>query len=101
VRAAVIDGMGPAGLADADRAAADLLTAHGVERDVLVPHLLAAAPRGDSRVVDALRAAAREAFARGAPDTAARYLLRASPPSRSRGLRRGSRSTTAAAGSGT
>src|SRR5919108_207026 len=47
------------------------------ERDHVAAHLLLTEPRGDRWVVDWLRAAARDAVARGAPEAAARYLRRA------------------------
>jgi DNA-binding CsgD family transcriptional regulator len=57
--------------------AAALLVADGAPPDRIAAHLLSAEPYGESWVVEALRAAARQAMARGAPDTAAGYLRRA------------------------
>ena len=56
--------------------AAALLVADGAPPDRIAAHLLSAEPYGESWVVEALRAAARQAMARGAPDTAAGYLRR-------------------------
>lgn len=77
VRSAITDGMGPSVAGRWHRRAAELLAADGVPGDELVPHLLAAPPAGDQRVVASLREAAQRAEARGAPDAAARYLRRA------------------------
>jgi DNA-binding CsgD family transcriptional regulator len=57
--------------------AASLLVAEDAPADRVAAHLLSAEPYGEAWVVDALRAAAHQAMARGAPDTAASYLLRA------------------------
>ena len=57
--------------------AASLLVAEHAPADRVAPHLLSAEPYGEAWVVDALRAAARQAMARGAPDAAASYLRRA------------------------
>ncbi|MDN5751108.1 MAG: LuxR C-terminal-related transcriptional regulator, partial [Pseudonocardia sp.] len=77
LRSAVASTLGPARQAAAHRRAATVLAEDGEHGDALVPHLLAAPPGGDPWVVDSLRAAARRATARGAPEVAARYLLRA------------------------
>ena len=63
--------------------AARLLVDEGAAPDRVAAHLLSAEPFGEAWVVDALRAAARQATARGAPETAAGYLRRAlaEPPS--------------------
>ena len=60
----------------AHREAAAIVDASGV-LDRTAAHLLAAGPAGDPWVVERLRAAAREARDRGAPEIAARYLRRA------------------------
>jgi DNA-binding CsgD family transcriptional regulator len=62
--------------------AASLLVGEDAPADRVAAHLLSAEPYGEAWVVDALRAAARQAMARGAPDTAASYLrrARAEPP---------------------
>jgi DNA-binding CsgD family transcriptional regulator len=57
--------------------AASLLVAEDAPADRVAAHLLSAEPYGEAWVVDALRAAARQAMARGAPDAAASYLRRA------------------------
>ena len=57
--------------------AARLLLAEHAAPDRVAAHLLSAEPYGDGWVVEALRAAARQATARGAPDAAASYLRRA------------------------
>jgi DNA-binding CsgD family transcriptional regulator len=65
--------------------AAALLLADGASPDRVAAHLLSAEPFGEEWVVEALRAAAQQAMARGAPDTAAGYLRRAlaEPPAAS------------------
>jgi DNA-binding CsgD family transcriptional regulator len=64
--------------------AAHLLAADGTSADRVAVHLLFASPFGDARAVEALRLAAREALARGAPEAAVSYLRRAlaEPPER-------------------
>jgi DNA-binding CsgD family transcriptional regulator len=57
--------------------AAQLLVAEAAPPDRVAAHLLSAEPYGDAWVVEALRAAARQAIGRGAPDAAASYLRRA------------------------
>ena len=58
-------------------AAARLLAEHGAGSDRVALHLLHGEPARDPWVVDALRAAADAATARGAPEQAAGYLRRA------------------------
>ncbi|MDD7939972.1 AAA family ATPase [Actinomycetospora lutea] len=77
VRSAVEAGVGPSEWAEAHRRAVEVLVAAGVDGDGLVRHLLAARPTGDPVVVDALRAAARRAAARGVPESAVTLLRRA------------------------
>ncbi len=70
-----------------DMAAADRVEAHGRSAKLLAEahanparvaeHLLATAPAGDGWTVEQLRAAAWEATARGAPESAVAYLRRA------------------------
>ena len=60
----------------AHREAAAIVDESGL-LDRTAAHLLAAGPAGDPWVVERLRAAAREARDRGAPEIAARYLRRA------------------------
>jgi DNA-binding CsgD family transcriptional regulator len=57
--------------------AARLLRAEGAEPERVATHLLHTEPSGAVDTVTALRAAARDASARGAPETAAIYLRRA------------------------
>ncbi|MCO1580740.1 AAA family ATPase [Crossiella sp. SN42] len=57
--------------------AAELLTATGAEAEQVAAHLVQLAPAGDALVVRGLRAAAKQAAHRGAPDVAAGYLRRA------------------------
>ncbi len=77
VRAAVASSLGPVELAAAHWVAATSMAADGEPSDTIVPHLLAAEPRGEPWVVDTLHDAARRAAGRGAPEVAAQYLLRA------------------------
>ncbi len=62
---------------DLHGAAARLLAADGAAADRVAAHLLSAEPYGEVWVVEALRAAARDALARGAPEAASSYLRRA------------------------
>src|SRR5262249_39434498 len=74
--------------ARAHERAVELLAAEGAPADRLALHLLHTHPRGDRGVVESLRAGARIAVDRGAPDTAASYLRRGpggSPPAPPRG----------------
>ena len=57
--------------------AAHMLLAEGAPADQVAVHLLAAEPFGEPWVVDALRTAARQALAQGAPEAAVSYLRRA------------------------
>ncbi|HEY1711539.1 MAG TPA: AAA family ATPase [Solirubrobacteraceae bacterium] len=57
--------------------AARLLVSEAAPPDRVAAHLLSAEPYGEAWVVDALRAAARQAMGYGAPDAAASYLRRA------------------------
>jgi DNA-binding CsgD family transcriptional regulator len=59
------------------RRAAELLADAGEPSDSLAVHLLATEPGGNDRVVESLRAGARAASARGAPEVAVHYLERA------------------------
>lgn len=63
--------------ARAHRNAAALLFAERAASEVVAPQLLLTDPNADPEVVDALRKAAAEALARGAPDAAVRWLSRA------------------------
>lgn len=75
----------PATAAALHREAARLLAAAGAPSDRVAAHLLSADAVGDALTVEALRAAARDAVTRGAPEAAVSYLRRAlaEPPERS------------------
>ncbi|MBV9001636.1 MAG: AAA family ATPase [Solirubrobacterales bacterium] len=77
LQAAVYDGLGPASRADAHARAARLTSASGGSLRRVAAHLVASDPGHDDWVVDVLRAAAREAGASGAPESAIGYLERA------------------------
>jgi DNA-binding CsgD family transcriptional regulator len=88
LRAAAGDTMTAAERARAHERAVELLAAEGAPADRLALHLLHTHARGDPGVVATLRAGARIAADRGAPDTTASYLRRAleeSPPAAERG----------------
>jgi DNA-binding CsgD family transcriptional regulator len=76
VRAAVYSRLSPADRAERHRHAARLLADSGADEDAVALHLMPARPAADEWVVDTLRRAARRAHSRGAPDVAAKYLLR-------------------------
>jgi DNA-binding CsgD family transcriptional regulator len=59
------------------REAGRILLAEGAPSDRVAAHLLATEPYADAWVVDALRAAAREALSQGAPEAAVAYSQRA------------------------
>lgn len=67
----------PAQRAELHSKAARLLAADGAPADRVAAHLLFGEPYGEAWVVDWLRAAAREALVRGAPEAAVSYLRRA------------------------
>jgi hypothetical protein len=77
VRSAVYKEIPPVERAEAHRRAAWLLAQGGAGPALVAEHLLATTPNDDGWVVDQLRAAANEASARGAPESAAAYLRRA------------------------
>lgn len=84
VREAVLSEV-PAPHRAADHAiAARILERDGAAADTVAAHLLLAEQRGDDWAVGALRTASAGALARGAPETAIRYLRRAlqEPPAR-------------------
>jgi DNA-binding CsgD family transcriptional regulator len=58
------------------RRAARLLADAGVDPDLVASHLLESEPRDEAWAVEALRAAARQALVRGAPQIAGRLLKR-------------------------
>jgi DNA-binding CsgD family transcriptional regulator len=59
------------------REAARMLLADGAAADRVAAHLLSSEPYGEGWASEALRAAAREALAQGAPEAAVSYLRRA------------------------
>jgi DNA-binding CsgD family transcriptional regulator len=67
----------PARLAVMHGAAARLVAGGGATTDRVAVHLLMAEPFGDGWVVNALRTAAQDALAQGAPEAAVSYLRRA------------------------
>jgi DNA-binding CsgD family transcriptional regulator len=81
VHAIVRDGVAvqlPAGVRGALHArAAELLASRHAAPDAVAGHLLETEPRGRPYVVERLMAAARQALAQGAPETALTYLERA------------------------
>ena len=85
IRAAVAERLPAVELGEAHARAARLLAERGAPPGVVAAHLLAAPPAGDAWVAEALREAARDARAQGAPELAATYLRRAlaEPPRRS------------------
>jgi DNA-binding CsgD family transcriptional regulator len=83
LRGAVYRDMAVAERGEAHGRAARLLAEGQASAARVAEHLLATAPAGDSWVLEQLRAAGREAAARGASESAAAYLRRAlaEPPS--------------------
>lgn len=77
VRRAVYQSLTAAGHHQAHRHAAAILDADGAPVDRIAAHLLMTERIGDGYVVEVLRTAARQAFARGATEEALRYLRRA------------------------
>ena len=77
VRSAVYQAIPPGERALAHARAARLLRQDGAGTDRVALHLLRSEPADDADVVALLRAAAKAASGRGAPDTAADYLRRA------------------------
>jgi DNA-binding CsgD family transcriptional regulator len=77
VRRAVYESLPAAEHHRAHRQAALLLDVEGGPPDRVAAHLVLTERLGDERVVEVLRAAARQAVARGAVEEAARYLRRA------------------------
>ena len=90
VRRAVYESLPTGQRHRAHRQAAAILDSEGAPADRIAAHLVVAERMGDDWVVDILRAAAREALARGAVDEAVRYLRRAleEPPHPGRPRRR-------------
>jgi DNA-binding CsgD family transcriptional regulator len=83
LRAAVYREIATSERAEAHGRVARLLAEDHASRAHVAEHLLTAPPTGDRWVVEHLREAAREAAARGAPESATAYLHRAAlePPS--------------------
>jgi DNA-binding CsgD family transcriptional regulator len=77
VHAAVYEAIPPGRRSSMHRAAAWLLAADATSPERVALHLINAEPVGESWVVEALRAAAVAASARGAPEQATVYLRRA------------------------
>jgi DNA-binding CsgD family transcriptional regulator len=77
VRSAVYEDMKGDDRAAMHRRAAELLAGEGAEAESIAVHLLSSDPAGDPSRVATLRQAGRAALARGATETAARYLRRA------------------------
>jgi DNA-binding NarL/FixJ family response regulator len=73
----LLAGSGQAEVAELHGRAAELLERRGEGPEALAPHLLLTVPGGRAESVAVLRAAARAARRRGAPDSARRYLERA------------------------
>jgi DNA-binding CsgD family transcriptional regulator len=90
LRGAVYRDLGMAERAGAHGRAARLLAEAHASPGRVAEHLLATVPTGDGWTVEQLRAAAREAASRGAPESAAAYLRRAvaepPPPEAGRGM---------------
>ena len=77
VRTAIYADLPPGKRGRSHREAARLLASDEAANERVAAHLLAAEPAGDGWAVEVLWSAAREAFGRGAPDSAAVYLERA------------------------
>jgi DNA-binding CsgD family transcriptional regulator len=77
VRTAIYEEMTASDRAALHGRAAELLADDGAEPESIAVHLLASDPAGDPARVSTLREAGRAALARGAAETAARYLRRA------------------------
>ena len=77
VRTAIYAELGPARRALMHRAAARVLAAEGAAPERVATHLLECERAADPETVAGLRAAARDAYDRGAPEAAVTYLRRA------------------------
>ena len=77
VAEAILSGMSPSQRSDLHRRAADYLRKAGRPTQVVASHLVHTLPDDDPAVVALLRAAGEESLRTGAPDIAARQLLRA------------------------
>ena len=87
VRSAICEQIPYGARAQAHARAAQLLASDGAEPEQIAGQLMACEGAGDADAVQALRAAAAAALARGAPDTAVRYLRRALAEPPAEGLR--------------
>jgi DNA-binding CsgD family transcriptional regulator len=87
VRSAICEQIPCGARAQAHARAAQLLADEGVEPEQIAGQLMACEPAGDADAVRVLRAAAAAALARGAPDTAVKYLRRAWAEPPTEGLR--------------
>ena len=77
VAEAIVSSMTPSERSSLHARAAAHLAALGRSRQVLASHLIHTLPGGDPAVVELLRAAGEESLEAGAPDVAAKQLLRA------------------------
>jgi DNA-binding CsgD family transcriptional regulator len=77
IGAAILEGLPNAECERLHHEAARALLSDGAPIDIVASHLLLCSPHGDSVATGVLRDAAAEATLRGAPHTAAAYLLRA------------------------
>jgi DNA-binding CsgD family transcriptional regulator len=77
LRAAVYDDLPAGERAAAHARAASLLATGGADPDAVAAHLLLSPPAGHREVIEQLRFAASRALARGAPENATAYLVRA------------------------
>lgn len=80
---AVLAAMTPSERSELHRAAADHFVRHDRSRQTVASHLVHTLPKDDPTVVDLLREAGEESLRAGAPDVAARQLLRAVAETRS------------------
>jgi DNA-binding CsgD family transcriptional regulator len=77
IRSAVYEQLSPAERSAGHARSAQMLAEEDAPAERVAAHLLATEPRGSEWVCDRLRAAAREAVPRGAPDASVTYLRRA------------------------
>jgi DNA-binding CsgD family transcriptional regulator len=77
VRSAIYRELDDQGRASSHRMAAAVLRTSGAPAEKIAAHLMLGGATGDATAVASLRAAARRAYASGAPDAAAAYLRRA------------------------
>ena len=77
IRSAVYEQLTPAARSAGHARAANLLAGEDAPAERIAAHLLSTEPRGSEWVCERLRAAAREAVPRGAPDASVTYLRRA------------------------